>query len=167
MRISRLCPFVLAPVLLAAVPRPAAAACSDGPCFDFGGLIVVGGIYALGTINFTLHDIAIRDSSKAYGVVETFFNLPFAAIFARDFVDGVGGDTGAGTLFLIGGLATLHTALTVHGVHTLVRDRRRPTPTPPPPPAQISLGGIHATFAPTAVSDGRLVAPGLGLAGSF
>ena len=67
-----------------------------------------------------------------------------------------GRDGKTGPTVLYGGLAAVSGALAIHGAYTAVAPRR-----------SIKLEVLGADVAPTVVSDGREVAPGLGAAGTW
>jgi hypothetical protein len=95
------------------------------------------------------------DRSRGYGIAEAAVNAPIAAGLGYLAYDRYrDGKTSSTALF--GGLAAVSGALAVHGVYTAVAPRRTP---------KLELYG--ADLAPTMVSDGREVAPGLGAAGTW
>ena len=89
-----------------------------------------------------------------YGIAEAAVNAPIAAGLGYLALErGRDGKTGPAVLF--GSMAAVSGALAVHGLYTAVAPR----------PARVEVFG--ADLAPTVVSDGREVAPGLGAAGTW
>ncbi len=99
---------------------------------------------------------------RAYGIAEAAVNAPIAAGLgylaaerARD------GDTKYAALF--GGMAAVSGALALHGAYTAVFQKPRIT-------EDLDFGldlPIPADVAPTVVTDGKAVAPGLGASGTW
>jgi hypothetical protein len=99
---------------------------------------------------------------RGYGIAEAAVNAPIAAGLgylaaerARD------GDTKYAALF--GGMAAVSGALALHGAYTAVFQRPRIT-------EDLDFGldlPIPADVAPTVVTDGKAVAPGLGASGTW
>ncbi len=117
--------------------------------------------YASNTLFWALQ--APGRHGRAYGIAEAAVNAPLAAGLgylaaerARD------GDTRYAALF--GGMAAVSGALALHGAYTAVFQR------PADRTEEIDFGldlGLGADVAPTVVTDGKEVAPGLGAAGTW
>jgi hypothetical protein len=99
---------------------------------------------------------------RTYGVAELAVNAPIAAGLGYVAIDRAQrGDTRYAMLF--GGMAAVSGALAVHGLRTALRPTNQPE-------AELDFGldlGRGATIAPTVVSDGKDVAPGLGASGAW
>ena len=91
---------------------------------------------------------------RGYGIAEAAVNAPIAAGLGYLAVER-GRDGKIGPALLFGGMAVVSGALAIHGVYTAVAPWR----------PRVEVFG--ADFAPTVVSDGREVAPGLGAAGTW
>jgi hypothetical protein len=97
-----------------------------------------------------------------YGIAEAAVNAPMAAglgylaaLRARS------GDTRYAALF--GGMAAVSGALAIHGAYTALAPRHSAS-------SEIDFGldlGLGAEVAPTVVSDGKVVAPGVGASGTW
>ena len=114
---------------------------------------IAGIAYGANTVVWTVG--LAGDHGRTYGIVEAAVNAPIAAGLgylavqhARD------GERGATLLF--GGMAAVSGALTYHGLRTWLS---------PDEPAALDLLGTDVM--PTAVTDGREVAPGLGMSGTW
>lgn len=95
------------------------------------------------------------DHGRTYGIVEAAVNAPLAAGLGYLALDRArDGERGAALLF--GGLAAISGGLAYHGVRTAI--------SPPEPPGLDLLG---TDVMPVAVSDGRDVAPGLAMSGTW
>jgi hypothetical protein len=99
---------------------------------------------------------------RGWGVAEAAVNAPMAAGLAYLAVDRAndGHDRQA---VLFGGMAAVSGALALHGAWYAIAPTRKPLP-------DLDLGldlGIGADIAPTAVTDGKEVAPGLGASGTW
>lgn len=100
---------------------------------------------------------------RGYGIAEAAVNAPLAAGLGYLAVDRArGGDTRQAVLF--GGMAAISGALALHGAYTAVFQERGGGEEP------IDFGldlGLGADLAPTVVTDGKEVAPGLGASGTW
>lgn len=95
------------------------------------------------------------DHGRTYGIVEAAVNGPIAAGLGYLAIDRVrDGERGAALLY--GGMAAVSGALAYHGLRTAIA---------PDEPAALDLLGTDVV--PVAVSDGREVAPGLGMSGTW
>lgn len=159
--------------LLGARPRRAAA-CGDATGAIMTELVVIGGVYTVGTLGFTVHDLAASERSAGYGAAEMLVNAPLTAIFGAVLLDelspaeGQSIDRNAALAF--GALTALHAVLTVNGYRAAARHplpRRGRPRAPETAPGAVRLGSARATLGPTPVSDGRALGAGLGLVGSF
>jgi hypothetical protein len=93
--------------------------------------------------------------SRGYGLAEAAVNAPIAAGLGYLALDH-GRDGKTGPTLLFGTMTAISGTLVVHGLYTAVAPRRSP-----------GLDVLGAELAPTVVTDGREVAPGLGAAGSW
>lgn len=99
---------------------------------------------------------------RGWGVAEAAVNAPMAAGLAYLAVDRAH-DGNHRQAVLFGGMAAVSGALALHGAWYAVAPTRKPLP-------DLDLGfdlGIGADIAPTAVTDGKEVAPGLGASGTW
>jgi hypothetical protein len=95
------------------------------------------------------------DHGRTYGIVEAAVNAPIAAGLGYLAIDrGRDGERGAALLY--GGMAVVSGALTYHGLRTAISPRQAP-----------ALDLLGTDVMPTAVSDGREVAPGLAMSGTW
>jgi hypothetical protein len=95
------------------------------------------------------------DHGRTYGIVEAAVNAPVAAGLGYLAIDRIrDGERGMGLLF--GGMAALSGAFTYHGITTAIS-----------PAGSKPLDLLGTDVMPTAVSDGREVAPGLGMSGTW
>jgi hypothetical protein len=99
---------------------------------------------------------------RSWGVAEAAVNAPMAAGLAYLAVDRAqDGNTRRAMLF--GGMAAVSGALALHGAWYAIAPKRKQS-------ADLDFGldlGIGADLAPTAVTDGKEVAPGLGASGTW
>jgi hypothetical protein len=92
---------------------------------------------------------------RGYGLAEAAVNAPIAAGLGYLAVErGRAGKTGPTVLF--GSMAAVSAALAIHGLYTAVAPRRLPR-----------VDVLGADLAPTVVTDGLDLAPGLGAAGRW
>ena len=125
-------------------------------------LVALAGIaYAANTLMWGLN--APGHHGRGYGVAEAAVNAPLAAGLGYLAADRArGGDTRQAVLF--GGMAALSGALAIHGAYLALRPER----TPSIEDLNFDLGrGLGADLAPTVVTDGKEVAPGLGASGTW
>ncbi len=145
-------------LLLAAVPREAAADGSHIPDEAITAGWVLAGVYACTTVGMGVYDVAAGDPSARYGKIEAAVHTPLAIVFAAGTISMASewraGDPDNSTIFVLGGLAAVHAALAVHGFYTAGKRR---------PPAPVD--GPRVTVTP--VSDGRSLGGGLGVVGTF
>jgi hypothetical protein len=158
--------------LLGAVEQRAEA-CGGGNGSYADGLAEAA-LIGFGTLaldaSFSIHDLVVDDSSRAYGVVETALTAPQVALGVAVLANGdVESSAGlaAAALVYTGWTA----ALAIHGIHAAVKaDPVRPSEAPPVP--RSGPPGMSSSFrmsaAPTALVDSRGgLAPGVGLVGAF
>jgi len=99
---------------------------------------------------------------RGYGIAEAAVNAPLAAglgYFAADRARGGATREAA----LLGSMAAISGALALHGAYTAIFQQRRTE-------EKIDFGldlGLGAEVAPTVVTDGKEVAPGLGASGTW
>jgi hypothetical protein len=127
-------------------------------------LVALAGIaYGANTLMWGLS--APGHHGRGYGVAEAAVNAPLAAGLGYLAADRArGGDTREAVLF--GGMAALSGALVLHGAYLALRPER----TPSIEDLNFDLGrglGVGADLAPTVVTDGKDVAPGLGASGTW
>ena len=95
------------------------------------------------------------DHGRTYGIVEAAVNAPIAAGVGYLAIDRArDGERGAALLY--GGMAVLSGAFAYHGLKTAIS-----------PPGSAGIDLLGTDVMPTAVSDGREVAPGLGMSGTW
>ena len=118
----------------------------------------VAGLYIFGTladVGLLVGDVAARPTSHAYGWFEVGVNV------VPLFVDGVLiADEGGRGEPLLYGVTAIHVLTMGHGLYTILTDRE-------PPALTFNRGSVRGKVAATAVSDGKLTAPGLGVVGTF
>jgi hypothetical protein len=95
------------------------------------------------------------DHGRAYGIVEAGVNAPIAAGLAYLAYDRAR-DRERGAALLYGGMAAISVGFTYHGLRTAISPDESP-----------ALDLLGTNVMPTAVSDGREVAPGLAMSGVF
>jgi hypothetical protein len=114
---------------------------------------IAGIAYGANTIVWTAG--LAGDHGRTYGIVEAAVNAPIAAGLGYLAIDrGRDGERGAALLY--GGMAAVSGALTYHGLRTAIAPRQ---------PRALDLLGTDVM--PTAVTDGREVAPGLAMSGTW
>lgn len=117
------------------------------------GIAAAGLGYAANTLIWTLN--LGGDHDRAYGLWEAGVNAPLALGLGYVAIDRArDGDTGHAALF--GGMALVSGALATHGIVTAIS-----------PPQSPGLDLLGAALAPTMVSDGRSLAPGLAARGTW
>ncbi|MDQ3340316.1 MAG: hypothetical protein M4D80_34590 [Myxococcota bacterium] len=95
------------------------------------------------------------EHGRTYGVVEAAVNAPIAAGLGYLAIErGRDGERGAALLY--GGMAAISGALTYHGLRTAIS-----------PHQSRALDLLGTDVMPTAVSDGREVAPGIAMSGTW
>jgi hypothetical protein len=116
--------------------------------------------------NTVIWAIGLRgEHGRGYGIAEAAVNAPLAAGLGYLAVDRArSGDTREAALF--GGMAAVSGALALHGAYTAVFQQRRTRGEPIDFGLDLGLGAGTAV-APTIVTDGKEVAPGLGASGSW
>ncbi len=123
------------------------------------GFLVVGSIELAPPILLVV-GLAVRPESKAFAVTEVVAgavaattNTWLAIAFARP-------DCPSCREWVpyFAGIAVLDLAVVAHGTYLLATHKPAPT---------LELGTARGTFVPTVVSDGKAMAPGLGLGGTF
>jgi hypothetical protein len=102
------------------------------------------------------------EHGRGYGIAEAAVNAPLAAGLGYLAVDRArGGDTRQAALF--GGMAAISAGLALHGAYTAIFQRPRHEE-----PIDFGLDlGLGADVAPTVVTDGKEVAPGIGASGTW
>jgi hypothetical protein len=95
------------------------------------------------------------DRGRGYGIAEAAVNLPLAAGLGYLAVDRAQGGGDMKHVVLFGGMAALSGAFVYHGVRTAISPKRR---------SALDLG---PDIAPTVVTDGFALAPGLGASGTW
>jgi len=119
--------------------------------------------YASSTLMWGLQ--AFGDHGRAYGITEAAVNTPIAAALGYLAVDRArDGDTPAAMLY--GGLATVSGVLALHGVRTAMVQNQRRGEEPIDFGLDLGLGG-DVEVAPTVVTDGKQLAPGVGASGAW
>jgi hypothetical protein len=121
--------------------------------------------YATNTLMWGLQ--AYGDHGRDYGIAEAAVNAPLAAGLGYLAVERArGGETRQAALF--GGAAAISGALVLHGVRTAISRKQRGGGEPIDFGLDLGLGaGLGADVAPTVVTDGKAVAPGLGATGTW
>lgn len=112
--------------------------------------------------NVVVWSIGLRgEHGRGYGIAEAAVNAPLAAGLGYLAVDRArSGDNREAALF--GGMAAVSGALALHGAYTAVFQREKRGE-----PIDFGLGLEGAAVAPTIVTDGKAMAPGLGASGTW
>jgi hypothetical protein len=160
----RLATMVLGAGLLLGLPTTARA----DDCIEFGcgadqrfsTLVLFGVPYAGVTLGMGIKDIVADEHSVGYGIAETIVHAPLAIAWGAAAVDSLASSADKGLAPWYLGFTALHTALTAHGVYTVVKDRPA---RPADAPGGFQVGRVNAAVAPTTLQGGA----GLGIAGSF
>jgi hypothetical protein len=114
---------------------------------------IAGIAYGANTVVWTAG--IFDDHGRTYGIVEAGVNAPIAAGLAYLAIDRAR-DHERGMFLLYGGMAAIAAGFTYHGIRTAIS---------PDEPRALDLLGTDVM--PTAVTDGREVAPGLAMSGTW